>query len=60
MKIAGIYFGAGIGATALEIQIYKLVIRILRPRHYFWPYKKQKWDRITWPNYVKLTIHPEQ
>jgi hypothetical protein len=61
MRIRGIYFGAGLGATAYEIQVHKLVVRLLRPGHWFWPYRHLHFkDLIIWPEFVTFKLHKEQ
>jgi len=58
MRIKGIYIGAGLGATAYEVQIHKLVIRILRPKLYFWPYRHFLTGKLVFPEAIGFRIYP--
>lgn len=52
MKLFGKYIGAGLGATAFEIQVGQHQVNILRPRYYFWPYRPAPTASLLWPRFV--------
>lgn len=60
MRVFGMYLGAGLGATAYEVQVHRLVVRFLRPKCYFWPRRHTSMSEWwVFPAVVRISIHPK-